>query len=70
MEVTTFSNSSDVYIKSYQSYRNHKYEDWLQNLTSANAVAIRVTGNQDFDFWTTFSLNGSSRAINQLGKPL
>lgn len=70
MEVSTFSNSSDVYIKSYQSSSNLKYEDWLLHLTSSNVVAIRVSVKQGFDFWTSFSLKGSNKAINQLGKPL
>ena len=71
MRIESYSDSDDVYIPSYQfTIQGHmSYEKFISGLLSNNAVAFKVPSKAD-SFWASFSLEGSSEAINKLGKPV
>ena len=65
MNLQKYTDSDGVYISSYNQY-SMTYESFIIGLINRNRVAIEIPV---FDsFWATFTLKGSSRAINSLGK--
>jgi len=71
MEIKSYSDSSDVYIPSYQTkYSGYmSYEDFIKGLVTENAVAIKIPATEK-NIWVRFSLNGSTEAIEKLGNEI
>jgi len=68
MNLESYSDSDDVYIPSgYQDYMS--YQNFIKGLVSSNTVSIKIPCINE-DFWVQFSLKGSSKAINKLGKEM
>ncbi len=70
MDIDNYTDSDDVYIRSYQSdYLGHmSYESFTTGLLANNKVAIKIP--IDDSFWAHFTLNRSSNAINSLGREI
>lgn len=62
------SNGKDIHIYSWQddSEGYLSYDDFIEGLKNNKSVAIKIQSEDDI--WTVFSLEGSSEALNQLGK--
>jgi len=73
MDLKSYSDGDGVYIPFYLSdeYMGYymSYQNFIKGLVSANIVSIKIP-NIHSDFWVEFSLNGSAKAINQLGKKI
>lgn len=67
MNLESYSDSDRMYIPSNQSdYSGHlKYATFINGLKNRQSVAIKIPSAGGF--WTTFSLAGSSDALNKLG---
>ncbi len=68
LDLKSYSDSDDVYIPSYQAdYSGYlSYEKFIGRLKAGKAVAIKIPAADDV--WMTFSLKGSTKALNRLGK--
>ncbi len=68
MDLKSYSDSDDVYIPSQQADDSGylSYEKFIDRLKAAKAVAIKIPAADDI--WMTFSLTGSTKALNRLGK--
>lgn len=68
MNLESYSDSDDVYIPSYQAdHSGHlSYEEFIGRLKDGKTVAIKIPAADDV--WMTFSLKGSTRALDRLGK--
>jgi type II secretory pathway pseudopilin PulG len=68
MDLKSYGNSKGVYIPSYQAnYKGYySYDHFIESLKNNKAVAIKIPSAGGV--WMSFSLKGSSEALNQLGK--
>jgi len=66
MGIQSFSNSEHVYISSYQS-GSVSYDEFLRRIIGANKVSLLLTVKEAGQHWITFSLRGSSPALNKIG---
>lgn len=66
MNLEAYNDSDGVFISTYQSTYNKKlpYKEFVQRLSASKAVSIQIPTKNAGTHWITFSLNGSTEAIN------